>query len=150
MTDDRTSMIETRLQELLDREEIRQVMYRYARGTDRCDADLIRDAYHEDAWDDHGSFRGDRDAVVASITKNASGAINSMHHLGNILIDLDGDEANVESYFIACQVRVVEGRTYTRLRSGRYVDRFAGRGGRWGEGRGRVGVGWSPGGAGGG
>jgi ketosteroid isomerase-like protein len=123
--------LERRLQEFLDKEEIRQVMYSYARGTDRCDADMIRAAYHDDAIDDHGSFRGDRETVVATITSNDSGALNSMHHIGNVLIELDGDRANVESYFLACQVRETDGMTYTRLRAGRYVDRFERRDGRW-------------------
>ena len=135
--------LERRVQELLDKEEIRQMMYSYARGTDRCDADLIRAAYHEDAWDDHGSFRGNREAVVDAIAPNSSGALDSMHHIGNILIELDGDAANVESYFMACQVREKDGRTYTRLRAGRYVDRFERRDGRWRIARRRVVDDWS-------
>ena len=42
---------------LLDREAIREAMGRYCRGIDRLDVDLIRSAYHEDAFDDHGPFK---------------------------------------------------------------------------------------------
>jgi hypothetical protein len=120
-----------RVQQLLDREEIRQVMYAYARGTDRLQPELIGDAYHADAWDDHGNFRGGRDLVVDTIVSRGASAPTSMHHLGNILIELLGDSANVETYFMACQVLEHHGRTHTRLRAGRYLDRFERREGRW-------------------
>lgn len=120
-----------RLRELLDKEEIRQALYSYARGTDRCHRDLIEAAYHEDAWDDHGTFAGTRDAVVDTIASNRGGAADSMHHVGNVLIELLGDAANVETYFMASQVLEVEGKTFTRMRAGRYLDRFEKRGGRW-------------------
>lgn len=123
--------VEQRLRELLDKEEIRQVMYSYARGTDRCHGELIGDAYHEDAWDDHGNFRGSRDVVVDTIVGRGAGARASMHHLGNILIELRGDTAHVETYFMACQWLERDGTPYTRMRAGRYLDRFERRDGRW-------------------
>jgi hypothetical protein len=123
--------LERRLRELEDKEAIRQAIYAYARGADRCHHELIANAYHDDAWDDHGTFRGDKDTVVDIISSNPSGAIASMHHVGNILIELDGDQANVESYFFACQVREREGKKFTRIRAGRYIDRFERRDGRW-------------------
>lgn len=131
------------VRELLDKEEIRQVMYAYARGTDRCQPDLIRDAYHSDAWDDHGNFAGGREHVVETIVGRGATAPVSMHHLGNVLIELQGDGANVETYFMACQVLEREGRTYTRIRAGRYLDRFERREGRWRVARRRVVDDWS-------
>jgi hypothetical protein len=135
--------LERRLQELLDKEEIRQVMYAYARGTDRCQPELIADAYHEDAWDDHGSFSGGPGVVVDTIIGNSSLSTGSMHHLGNILIELLGDIAHVETYFVACQVQERDARTYTRLRAGRYLDRFERRDDRWRIARRRVVDDWS-------
>lgn len=122
---------EQRLQQLLDREEIRQVMYAYARGTDRLHPELIGDAYHHDAWDDHGNFRGGGDLVVDTIMTRGASVPTSMHHLGNMLIELLGDTANVETYFMACQVLEQDGKTHTRMRAGRYLDRFERRDGRW-------------------
>ncbi|MTB88965.1 nuclear transport factor 2 family protein [Aeromicrobium senzhongii] len=106
-------------------------MYSYARGTDRCDPDLIADAYHEDAWDDHGNFRGGRDVVVDTIVGRGAAARASMHHLGNVLIELLGDTAHVETYFMACQDLEIDGARFTRMRAGRYLDRFERRDGRW-------------------
>lgn len=45
-------------EELADREAIREVAYRYARGVDRLDAEIMRSAYWPEATDDHGRFSG--------------------------------------------------------------------------------------------
>jgi len=129
--DTRRQSLEQRLQELLDKEDIRQAIYAYARGVDRCNPELIGDSYHVDAWDDHGNFRGGRDDVVGSIMSRQAAATNSMHHVGNILIELHDDTANVETYFMACQTLELDGKQYTRMRSGRYLDQFERRDGRW-------------------
>ena len=129
------SSIEHTVARLEAHEEIRQAMYAYARGVDRLDEALIAGAYHDDAWDDHGNFRGDPATVVNTIMRRgaAGETTASMHHIGNILIDLhaNGDSADIESYFVAYQLRNADGRTYTRMRAGRYLDRFDRRGGRW-------------------
>ena len=44
--------------DLLAKEEIREVILRYARGIDRMDFDLVSACYHPDAYDDHGTFQG--------------------------------------------------------------------------------------------
>jgi len=121
------------MQRVVDSEEIRQAIYSYARGVDRREGDLIRSAYHVDAWDDHGNWSGDRDRVVEAIMSKPAHVevTSSMHHVGNILIELAGDVANVESYFVAYQVRRQDGKEYTRMRAGRYLDRFERREGRW-------------------
>ena len=127
----RLDALEHIIGDLRDREEIRNVIYSYVHGTDRCDRDLIADAYHADAWDDHGSFSGDRDTVSDLIASNSGGALNSQHHVGNIFIELYDDVANVESYFISMQWRQIDGAFYTRARAGRYLDRFERRDAQW-------------------
>ena len=46
------------LSELADREAIRECLYRYSRGVDRLDADMLRTAYWPDCIDDHMGFVG--------------------------------------------------------------------------------------------
>src|SRR5690606_34766002 len=46
------------IQEMLDRESIRNVVWRLCRAMDRADIELFRSCYHEDAWDDHGYYKG--------------------------------------------------------------------------------------------
>lgn len=133
MSEQLSEVINERIQRLLDHEEIRQALYSYARGVDRRNGDLVREAYHADAWDEHGNFRGDREVVVQTVMNNPIGVdVNSsMHHIGNILIDLAGDVAKVESYFVAYQRREQDGKVFTRVRAGRYLDRFERRDGSW-------------------
>lgn len=138
--DDKFAQLERRLDafdeelgQLRDCEEIRQAMYAYARGVDRGDQELLAPAFHDDAYDDHGNFRGNKADALAALGRSAQNkdVKASMHHLGNILIDLEGDFANVETYFVAYHRRVIDGKTYTRSRAGRYLDRFEKRDGRW-------------------
>jgi hypothetical protein len=44
--------------EVKSRLQIQEVIYTYCRGVDRGDVALIASAYHEDAYDDHGTFKG--------------------------------------------------------------------------------------------
>ena len=57
-------MVNARLQELCDRADIFDCMYRYARGIDRIDRELLRSAYHDDAVDDHVGFVGPVDDFI--------------------------------------------------------------------------------------
>jgi len=118
---------------LRDCEDIRQAMYAYARGVDRGDHALLEPAFHDDAYDDHGNFSGTKADALAALKKSAENkaVTASMHHIGNVLIDLKGDEADVESYFVAYQQRQEDGKTYTRSRAGRYLDHFVKENGRW-------------------
>lgn len=118
---------------LRDHEEIRQAMYAYARGVDRGDQELLAKAFHEDAYDDHGNFKGDKATTLASLKRSAQvkETTASFHHLGNILIDHKGDEADVETYFMASQRREESGKTHIRMRCGRYLDHFVKRDGMW-------------------
>ena len=59
--------METKLRQLIDKQEIYEVLCTYCRGVDRCDADLVRSAYHEDSYDDHGYC----DALYAMLAHNS-------------------------------------------------------------------------------
>lgn len=125
--------------------EIRQVLYRYCRGVDRGDRAMLKDVYHPDATDDHGAWQGHgrdfADYIVDSLD-GAQGA--SQHHITNVLIELEGEQAAVESYFIAFHPYGDEGDS-ERLAfvGGRYLDRFERRDGRWRIARRRVVLDWS-------
>ena len=47
---------DNKIQELIDKESIRELVNLYCRAADRHDHVLMRSLYHEDATDDHGSF----------------------------------------------------------------------------------------------
>ncbi len=117
------------LQTLLDKEAIREVALRYARGIDRHDDELLLSAYHPDASDDHGSFIGSSAAFVEYANRvHARNWVCHQHYITNQVIDLHGDTAHCESYFLAVLKRP-DG--VCDMVGGRYVDRIDRRDGHW-------------------
>jgi SnoaL-like domain len=125
--------LETRLRDLLDKQAIHEVMLRYCRGIDHRDDDLVRSTYHPDAFDDHGSFVGGiEDLIVANRTERPGWVTRtSTHMIGNCLIELAGDEAYVETYFLVHKPLTVDGVEHIRVRAGRYLDLFERRNEEW-------------------
>jgi hypothetical protein len=122
--------------ELLDiyraRTEIYDALVRYCRGVDRMDRDLIRFAYHPDANDNHGSYNGPIDGFIEWIFANHQGQVmSSVHHLGNVMLEIAGSLAHGESYVLVNHRRMIDGRLYDLLSHGRFLDRFADRDGKW-------------------
>jgi hypothetical protein len=116
--------------ELADREAIRDCLYRYSRGVDRSDAELIRSAYWPGAMDYHTGFTGTIEQFIDWALPRLRLLEQGIHLIGNVLIRIDGDQASVESYFWS--VSVVPGdapRQY--VVAGRYVDRFEKREDEW-------------------
>jgi len=120
---------EAALQRLLDKEEIREACLKYTRGVDRHDEEIAAGAYHDGAVDDHGTFIGDAGGFLKHVNDLHARNWNMHHHyITNQSIDLDGDVAHAETYYLAALRR--EDGTMD-LAGGRYVDRFERRDGRW-------------------
>jgi len=119
------------LRALLDREEIRDVLFRYCRAVDRRDLELFRSVYHPDAVHEHGSHaqKGQDFAklVVDSMVRFAA----TTHFLTNHRIDLRGDVAHVESYCLACHREERDDEKTDLVMALRYIDRFERRDGVW-------------------
>jgi hypothetical protein len=111
------------------RREITDCLHRNCRGIDRMDVDLVRSAYHDDGYDDHGDyFRGGVEDYLAWVMPVLSSRFTStMHTLSNITIEVAGDTARSESYLIAYHVSAGTGAL--RVFGARYIDRFARRDG---------------------
>jgi hypothetical protein len=137
-----------RLARIADRLDIQDSMARYARGVDRRDWDQVRAAYHPDAHDDHGEYKGGVDGFIEWVAKRHANVAQSMHFLGNCLIEFaEDDKALVETYYIAMQrleedagsalTLLVEGGGDTPAGAvdvdilGRYIDHFERRDGAW-------------------
>lgn len=130
------------LQRLVDKDEIRDLMARYARGVDRADWAAVRETYHADAYDDHGDYKGGIDGFIEFASSRTGGATQVMHFLGECLIEFASpDVAVVETYFFTAhtlgpeaqrQYAAGDGRSAVQLSQyGRYVDRAERRGGVW-------------------
>lgn len=118
------------IQRLLDRQEILDALQRYCRGVDRCDKELVRSAYHRDAYDDHGHWKGSGWDFAAFIVE-AKRRDNdfTVHSLQNVDIDVQGEAAHSEAYMVAIMRYV--GSHDIHMFGGRYVDRFERREGAW-------------------
>jgi hypothetical protein len=115
------------LQRLAD---IIDCLHRSARGMDRHDRDLARTAYHDDAVDDHAGFTGSVEEFLDRAFGYRATTLRHQHHITNHHIDLDGDTAHVESYFLFVAT-LAEPASAVMLNGGRYVDGFERRDGRW-------------------
>jgi hypothetical protein len=118
------------LRALLDRESIRECLYRYCRGIDRADEAILRSTYWPDATDCHGAYRGSADGFIEQAIANLQRGGRGVHQVSNVLIELHGDLAAVESSFLALQASAAQPEVETFL-AGRYVDRFEQRGSEW-------------------
>ena len=118
------------LQALLDREAIRDCLYRYCRGIDRCDEAALRSAYWDDATDCHGAWNGSAGGFIDQALARLRQGGRRVHQVTNVLIELQGDAAAVESSFLALQATAAQPERETFL-CGRYLDRFERRGGEW-------------------
>jgi hypothetical protein len=116
--------------DLRSRAEILDCIYRYARGVDRLDRDVLLSAYHPDAVDDHGVFVGSPEGFVEFFFDLHRKEHVSTHHIiANHLCEIDGDTAHAETYYIFASVNTRG--APTTLAGGRYIDRFERRDGRW-------------------
>ena len=115
----------------LDREEIRELSRRYMRGLDRLDKPLLQSVFAEDATVDYGFFQGSARDFVDFAHGVLSEHLANHHMLGQMMVDVRGDEAVGEIYFQAFHRIVADGDEKDLFIAGRYLDRYAKRDGAW-------------------
>lgn len=120
---------DARIDAMLDREAIRDALSRFSRGMDRFDREAYLSAFHDDAEMAAGPFVGSaRDCWEWAVPMHEEGQLLTHHSLLNITIDLDGDTAHTETYYMFVARNRDES---VVLAGGRYVDRFEKRNGDW-------------------
>ena len=121
-----------RLERCLARDEIRDVLARYARGVDRADAALLKSCYHPDAIEEHGgNYTGNAFAYIDGAVPRIRTMGVMQHLLGTSHIELDGDTAWVETYIWTFARFAGDGGATDTFTGGRLVDRFERRDGAW-------------------
>ena len=122
-----------KLTELMDREAIRDCLYRYCRGIDRADEAALRSAYWPDAFDRHGAYSGPASGFIDYAVGVFRTKPRNVHQVFNILIEFRGTaDARVETYFNALQRGPgPDGKIRQFLLAGRYCDAFQKRGEEW-------------------
>lgn len=127
-----TTKVSQVLRELADREAIKECLYRYCRGADRLDADLVRSAYWPDVVDEHMGFVGNCEEFIAWSFPIMGTMDQTQHMVSNVLMNIDGDFADVESYFYGFQrINGPDGTKFDVIAGGRYADRFEKRDDEW-------------------
>lgn len=122
------------VQKLVAESAIRACLAAYCRGVDRRDMDLVRSAFHDDAWDDHGNaYQGGPDGFVEFVRERMSAYLSTMHALHQSLFEFESDtSAQVETYCLALhRFGEPSGRLMARNLGVRYIDRFENRHGSW-------------------
>ena len=118
-----------RLEYAADRIEIQDCLTRFSRGMDRFDRDLYLSAFHPDAEMAAGPYVGDVPGCWDwAVPMHEAGQIVTHHSLLNQTVDIDGDMAHSECYYIFV------GRNRDEslwMAGGRYIDRFERRDGEW-------------------
>ena len=121
--------MDARLQALLDRQDILDALSRFSRGMDRLDRALYLSAYHADAEMAAGPFVGlASECADWAFPMHEEGQILTHHALLNTTIDLDGDMAHTETYYLF----VARNKDESLVQAGgRYINRFERRAGEW-------------------
>ncbi len=115
--------MEQALADLLAKQDISEVIYRVARGTDRGNIELYASGFHDDGTDFHGIANGPVKNILAVLAR--SQLLYTQHAVSNIMVDLHGDAATVESCFTSAhQRRDEQGQLWDETIRGRYLDRF--------------------------
>ncbi len=123
---------ETKLQSFLAKQEINDVLMRYARGVDRADKALLLSCYHADAMEEHGStYQGPAVNYIEGAIERIRQMGTMCHYLCNVHIELDGDTAWVESYVLTYARFAGDEGDLDTLTGGRLCDRFECRDGEW-------------------
>ena len=126
------SDVDSKIQEILDKESIRELVYTYCRAADRHDNCLMRSLYHEDAYDDHGAFFKGKAMEFIDLLPEIQKSMGILHH--NVTthnIKLNGEQAEGETYIIAFHQVLTEEGNYDVLIGGRYFDKYEKRDGLW-------------------
>ncbi|MDN4640054.1 nuclear transport factor 2 family protein [Agreia sp. PsM10] len=123
-----------------DRLEIQHRIQQFAHAIDRLELELLHEAFHDDAYHDHGVYKGDIDGFIEFTRNRHENVPYSNHQLGNIMIEFSGqDDAFVETYVMVWQSVTPQSGMFAGggdsafeiLSSGRYVDHFRRKNGRW-------------------
>lgn len=121
-----------RLAATADKLEIIQLSATYMRGLDRLDGEAERSVFWDDAWCSYGTYEGGPDEFVEYCMQALKTHGANHHFLGQITVELEGEEAFGEVYYQAYhRIMNDQGEARDMFISGRYVDRYERRNGIW-------------------
>jgi hypothetical protein len=123
--------MEAEVRDLCARRDINDALQRYMRGQDRLDRDLHLSAFHDDAWVDCGLMNGSAREFVNFAQGFLAELESSQHIIGQVRIDMRGQEADGEVYFYAWHRIRENGAPKDLSVAGRYIDLYTCNNGEW-------------------
>ncbi len=127
---------------LLAKTDIYDALVRYCRSCDRQDIGAMLEAFHRDAQVNMGYYVGpatgfcERFAALGDPARSPLSRVQ--HQVSNVLCEIEGVFANVESYLRVVRRRRTGNETFDEMIASRVLDRFERRDGRWAVARRRV------------
>lgn len=119
--------------DLRAKQAISEALIRNSRGIDRCDIDLLKSAYHDDAHIEHGPFIGSVEGFANwMLLVQRKQFSTTSHFVSNIYIEINNlgrARATAETYFHTVSRFERNEQHFDRIELGRYVDHFESRNG---------------------
>ena len=124
--------LEEKLQTLLDKQEIMELISTYCSAADRRDQAKMRSLYHEDALDDHGAFFKGLAMDFIDKLPEIQAPMEILHHnVTTVNLKLNGNYAEGEVYALAFHKIKQDVGSLDLLIGGRYFDKYEKRQGVW-------------------
>lgn len=118
--------------EVADRLAIHDVLAQHSRGVDRADGAVLTSCYWPEAEVAYGGFNGNAHEFCEFLPGAIRGYAQTQHCIGNVNIDLRGNDARVETYVTAFHYSANDkGPDQEMTYIGRYLDRMEKRGNVW-------------------
>ena len=108
----------------VDKNELLELVYAYARAVDRHDYELLRSLYTEDGTDDHGHmFKGSADDYVKWLPSILASWETMLHSITNTSFVVNGDVAEGDIYKITYHRSKPPARQDV-ISGGRFLDKY--------------------------
>lgn len=122
-----------KIQVMLDKHEITELIHAYCNAADRHDIEKMRSLYHDDAMDDHGMFFSGPAMEFIDMLPDIQANMEILHHnVTTVNIKLNGEQhAEGEVYIIAFHRFKTDDGPADLLVGGRYFDHYEKRDGVW-------------------
>nr|WP_245848998.1 nuclear transport factor 2 family protein [Mycobacterium palustre] len=137
-------MDEARLARMLARDELLELVNSYCRAVDRADYEALRNLYHPDATDAHGSFStGGVEQFIAQLQAAEPYVRVSQHNITTTNFAIEGETARGEIYCLVFHTFAGPEHDLDVIIGGRYLDTYAKHDSRWKFGRRTIVADWA-------
>ncbi len=127
-------MNDKQLQELIDKQAIREVLSRYCRALDRMDKNMAYAVWHEQGTAHYlDLYEGSGRGFVDWVWEAHAAMERHSHQINNLLITINGDKAQSEAYVTVAlwTCKDQQGQQQEIIARSRYLDQWSYQQGRW-------------------